>query len=330
MSTSMKDSAPIGLHGAAESPRHVPKRFPCGVMATCCVPWSADWHFAEEIFRRQVRMILAQGTRHVYIFGTAGEGYAVTERQFDQVAEAFADEMRQANAEPMVGLIGTSLAQMQERIVRLRDLGVTLFQVSLPCWATVDERELFPFFSGICGRFPDCRFLHYNLTRAGRLVTPAEYGRLAAEHENLVATKNSTSDTAMIESLLESAPQVQHFLTEKAFAHGSLHGECGLLASVSSINWRRARELFAAGRSRDLGRLRPLMAASQAITAALLSGLAGTAHVDGAYDKMFCRLHDQEFPLRLLPPYASADDGQFLAFRDFLEREHPDWLPGSP
>lgn len=298
-------------------------------MATCCVPWNADWQFAEEIFRRQVRLILAQGTRHIYIFGTAGEGHAVSERQFDLVAETFSDEMRRGGAEPMVGLIGTSLPQVQERITRLRDRGVTHFQISLPSWAALDARELLDFFSGTCGRFPDCRFLHYNLLRAGRLVTPAEYGRLAAEHENLVATKNSTTDVARIAALLEAAPQLQHFFTETGFAHGSLLGECGLLVSVASINWSRTRDLFAAARGHDLATLRRLLSATQAITERLITGLAGKAHVDGAYDKIFCRLHDPEFPLRLLPPYASASDTDFAAFRDFLLQEHPAWLPDA-
>lgn len=303
------------------------RRHPCDVMATCCVPWSADWSFEEETFRRQVRLILDRGTRHVYIFGTAGEGHAVGERQFDRVADVFADEMRRGGAEPMVGLISPSLAQVQERISRLRDRGITLFQISLPSWATLTERELFAFFAGTCGRFPDCRFMHYNLLRAGRLVTPAEYGRLAAEFVNLVATKNGTADAGRIAGLLAEAPQLQHFLTETGFAHGSLVGECGLLVSVASVNWRRTREFFEAARHRDLARLMPMLAAVQSITDAVVAAVGGAAHVDGAYDKIFCRLHDPVFPLRLLPPYTSSTDEQCEAFRQFLAREHPDWLP---
>lgn len=295
-------------------------------MATACVPWTAEWKLDERIFRQQVRLILAHGTHHIYIFGTAGEGHAVSERHFDSVVDAFADEMRQAGAEPMVGLISPSLPQIQERIARLRDRGITLFQISLPSWATLDDRELFTFFAGTCGRFPDCRFLHYNLLRAGRLVTPAEYGRLAAEYGNLVATKNSTSDMGRVAGLLEAAPQLQHFLTETGFSLGSLLGECGLLVSVASINWKRAHELFAAGLSHDLDRLRSLMADTRKITAALLGAVEGFAHVDGAFDKIFCRLHDPSFPLRLLPPYAAASDEQFNRFRDILAREFPVWL----
>ncbi len=119
------------------------KRYPRCIMATCCIPWDKQHQFAEAIFRRGVRGMLEHGTKHLYVFGTAGEGYAVTESQFDHIVAAFADEMRQGRAEPMVGVINLSLATMQERIERSRKLGVKHFQISLPSWAALSEVELF-------------------------------------------------------------------------------------------------------------------------------------------------------------------------------------------
>jgi hypothetical protein len=77
---------------------------PCR-LATACLPWTESGDFLEEVFRREVRALRRSGFENLYIFGTAGEGYAVTDRQFDQIVGAFADEMRQGNAEPMVGVI---------------------------------------------------------------------------------------------------------------------------------------------------------------------------------------------------------------------------------
>src|SRR5262245_1132946 len=112
------------------------KRYPRCIMSTCCVPWDDSGRVAEVIFRRGVRLALA-GTPHLYGFGTAGEGYAGTERQFDQVVTAFADEMRRGGAEPMVGVISLSLGTILERIQRGRDAGGRRFQVSLPSWAAL-------------------------------------------------------------------------------------------------------------------------------------------------------------------------------------------------
>ncbi len=116
--------------------------------------------------------------------------------------------------EPMVGVIHLSLGAILERIRRGIDLGVRQFQISLPSWGALNDRELFDFFERVCGPFPDCRFMHYNLPRVKRLVTGTEYGRLADTHPKLVATKNTGDSLSHLRSLLDDAPQLQHFLSE--------------------------------------------------------------------------------------------------------------------
>lgn len=301
------------------------KRFPCCILATCCVPWDEEGRFAEAIFRRTVRMTLSAGTRHVYVFGTTGEGYAVTDRQFDQVVAAFSDEMRQADAEPMVGVISLSLETILERIRRCRDDGVRLFQISLPSWGALNDRELFCFFDSVCGSFPDCQFLHYNLPRAKRIVTGREYGRIAASHPNLVATKNTGDSLAHIQSLLQDAPQLQHFLSETGFVYGSLFGECGILASLI-MNWPKLHALLEAGKRRDVATLVSIQREVSIVLQTLFEKIP-PGRIDGAYDKLFEKMYDPEFPLRLLPPYAGSSDDDFRAFVQRLSERLPEWVP---
>ena len=167
------------------------KRFPAGIMCTCVVPWDEQGQFLEPLFVDQVRAMLTL-TPNLYIFGTAGEGHAVSDRQFEQVARSFHTGMRAGGAEAMVGVISLSLATIQERIELCRGMGIRRFQISLPSWGALTDAEVGTFFREVCGRFRDCQFLHYNLLRTKRLVTPEQYALLAAEHKNLVATKNST------------------------------------------------------------------------------------------------------------------------------------------
>ena len=68
------------------------KRYPSCILAACCVPWNEDGSLAEEIFRHEIRNLLTNLTRDIYLFGTAGEGYAVTEEQFDQIVHVFREE----------------------------------------------------------------------------------------------------------------------------------------------------------------------------------------------------------------------------------------------
>lgn len=308
------------------SSTRITKRYrPC-ILATCCVPWNGDFTFAGEIFRRQVRHLISQGIRDLYIFGTAGEGYAVTETQFDEITQVFLDETRGDGVQSMIGIISLSLPTIIERIERAQAMGARRFQLSLPSWGALRDSELAAFFRETCGRFPDCEFLHYNLQRTGRIITGAEYGRLAERHPNLVATKNSTTDMQRLRGLLTEAPQLQNFITERGFAEAAMMGECGLLTSVANINLALARAYFEAGCRRDGAALTEIGRDASELITELLKLPGPDVHMDGAFDKMFCRANDPAFPLRLLPPYASVSDGVFDLFQNLLREKYPRWL----
>lgn len=280
----------------------------------------------EDVFRRQVRHILRGLTRDVYIFGTAGEGHAVTDRQFADICTVFREETDRPDVRAMVGVISLSQGQMIERIESARAMGFRYFQISLPSWGALTWAETRRFFSDVCGRFPECRFLHYNLMRSKRLVTPGEYAVLADDCPNLVATKNSTPDMERIRGLLEQAPQLTHFLTETAYAYGSLAGRCGFLISMSSVNFALGRAYFKAGQERDVRRLLSMQSELMAMTKDLIDLALPEAHMDGAFDQVFCRIHDRGFPLRQLPPYGSIAEPTFRRIVAMIRRKYPRWI----
>lgn len=291
-------------HAAATSPAPA-------ILATAVVPWTDRFEFDEPVFRRQVHTIARHLTRHLYVFGTAGEGYAVTERQFDAITRSFWSASQEAGVEPMVGLISLSLPTIVERIERARALGFRLFQLSLPSWGALNDREVDAFFAATCGGFPDCQFHHYNLLRTKRLLTSVEYRRLAAAHPNFVAVKNSTSDPAVLADLLTMTPRLRFYITEKGYAIARRTHDVGLLISLASVHPGRAKA-FVAG---DDARREADVADFNAMVAVLKELSDGKYHIDGAYDKMLFRVSDPTFPLRLLPPYVGASEADFAQFR---------------
>lgn len=312
-------------------------RYPRVVLATVCIPWAADGSLLEDVFRDQVRIHVAAGVRHLYVFGTAGEGYAVTDRQFDDVCRLFRDEMRGDDVHPMVGVISLSTGTIIERIERALDAGFDTFQISLPGWGPLNDRELATFFREVVGRFAGASFVHYNLQRAGRVLSAADYARLADKHPNLVATKNGSANLVAVRSLLVGAPMLRHFLTELGYPQGCRFGEPGYLMSLTTMNpWLGVR-LFEAGVSGDLPTVLRLQTEALEVLEELVGrdgaevgtgALGGGPHMDGAFEKVLARVLDSRMPLRLLPPYESVGDE---AYRDFLRRiaeRLPDWLPG--
>jgi dihydrodipicolinate synthase/N-acetylneuraminate lyase len=293
------------------------------------VPWTDAYALDEGLFRHELTTLLAGGYTHLYIFGTAGEGYAVDDAQFEHIARVFVQEMRAGHAEPMLGIISLALETMLRRIALAREkLGVRLFQISLPSWGALTDAEVRRFFDVLLGRFEDCQFMHYNLLRTKRLVTAREYASIAADHPNLVATKNSTDSMLRIRELLDTAPMLQHFLNEHGFLFGSLIGECGLLISLAATNLAMGQRYFDAGRARDVEALVELAGELSQIGQALAAIVgSGAVRIDGAFDKVLWRLHDPRFPLRLLPPYEAADPSAADEFLKFVQEHHPRWAP---
>jgi dihydrodipicolinate synthase/N-acetylneuraminate lyase len=301
-------------------------RFKRTILGTCCVPWNEDGTLAEGIFRDSIGQLIGQGLPDLYLFGTAGEGYAVSDSLFDRIVRIFVEEMSSGGAAPMVGVISLSLPTILERIERAGAMGVRLFQISLPSWGAVSDREMFTFFDEVCTHFPEFQFLHYNLPRTKRLVTPQEYRALADQHPNLVATKNTSGDVSMIYGLLRQAGDLRHFYGDVTFSVGSLVGECGYLLSIGSSNLRRARQYFEAGLARDVKTLTVMQQELIGMHDALIKAVGNTAHMDGAFDKIFSRLHDRRFPLRLLPPYHGASVEAFEEYCAALREQYPAWI----
>ena len=100
-------------------------RYPSTVMVSVVCPWDDREQLDESAFRHEIDHAIAAGFRHVYVFGTAGEGYGVDTARFRRVVEVFGDQMaKTADARAMVGVIGLSTGNVIERIAVAHELGL--------------------------------------------------------------------------------------------------------------------------------------------------------------------------------------------------------------
>lgn len=295
-------------------------RYPRCNLAACMLPWTADWELDVAAFTEHVNTFLQAGYRNLYVMGTAGEGYALSDRRFQQVVQTFAELTVGEGLDPQVGVIALSMEQITERVACAYHYGIRMFQISLPSWGPLDESETMLFFKSVCGAFPDCRFLHYNLPRVGRIIGGAEYRRIADTVPNLVATKNSSTDYARTVDLLKHTPDLQHFLLESNFAMGCSIGECSLLCSQAGLFPETTWRLFQAGLDDDLPELFRITALLHGVTRRLFAHCQRRM-IDGCYDKTFLWLRDPQFPTRMLPPYLGLSDEERQTCRAVFDAE---------
>ena len=303
-------------------------RHPQGVLVACPSPWDESFELREDLLRAEVRAVIAEGFKQVYVFGTGGEGYAVDTRRFRQVVDVFYEETRVDDLISMVGVIGLSTPQIVERITYAHDVGFRMFQISLPSWGAVNDDELLRFFEDVCGTFPDSKFLNYNLPRTKRVLTGRDYARIIDRVPNLVATKTTGGGLPAAYELMRHSSELMHFMGEENFCYGSMNGAVGLLASYAELAPRMTWTLFEAGRDRKVAELFELQHRFQLMQADLWSVVRAGPHMDGAFDKMLVKLGMlPDFPLRLLSPYGGFGEDDYRACLRVLQERHPDFAP---
>jgi dihydrodipicolinate synthase/N-acetylneuraminate lyase len=301
-------------------------RYPQAVLVSCEIPWDEKENLKEDVFRKEVRLALKLGFQHVYVFGTAGEGYAVDTRRFQQIVRVFREETRGDQVHPMVGVIGLSTANIVERVAFAHDAGFRAFQISMPSWGALNDTEVLTFFKDVCGTFPDSRFLHYNLPRTKRLLGGRDYRKLIDAVPNLAATKNTGGGLERAADLMRHSAELQHFFGEENFCHGCMYGECSLLSSFGAMVPRKTFELFEAGRTLQLDRLFRLQKGFHDLTTDVFGPVLVEGRIDGAYDKMIVRLGGlDEMPIRLLSPYQGFTEEQYQACKRVFREKYADW-----
>lgn len=301
-------------------------RYPQHVLVSCEIPWDEREQLIEETFRREVRMALELGFRHIYIFGTAGEGYAVDTPRFRRIVDCFREETNLPEVHPMVGIIELSTARTVERIAYAYAAGFRTFQIALPSWGALRDAEVLTYFRDVCGSFPDAQFLHYNLPRAQRVLGGADYRRIIDVVPNLVATKNTGGGSARAADLMRHAPELQHFFGEENFLYGCMYGECSLLASFGPLTPRATWAYFQAGRERNLALALELHHGFLNFVRDVFGPALAEGRIDGAYDKMIVRMAGlEEMPLRLLSPYEGCSEEVYQAARAVFEARYAAW-----
>jgi dihydrodipicolinate synthase/N-acetylneuraminate lyase len=294
-------------------------RYPSTVMVSIVCPWDDDERLNEPVFRQATRHALASGFRHLYVFGTAGEGYAVDTGRFREVVEVLRDETNGTDAQPMVGVIGLSTANVVERLGVAHDLGVRAFQVSLPSWSPLTDAEVIDYLEAVGGSFPDSAFMHYNTVKAGRLVGGGLYREIVERVPNLVATKTMTSDLGIVAGVVRDAPELMHFLTEQSIAYGSLFGEVALLGTFAALAPEQSWALLDAVQQARHAEAAEIGTWFERLNHTVFDPLMVDRRVDGAYDKTIEKLSKgmAGFPLRMLSPYRTVSE---LEFEDAWQR----------
>ena len=275
------------------------------------IPWNDDQSFDKELFTEILGELKKQYCDGLYLFGTSGEGYAITDEEFTEIVAHFKEQTWDFPGFLQVGCFGLSSAQVKLRCAVCMEIGIEQAQVTLPFWKELNDEELELFFQDICHSFPEMKFLLYNNPRNKRKLKGWELEDIHKKYPNLVAAKTGSGNWMEIYELLTNSPSINHFLTEGAFPFGSTIREVGLIPSYNYIFTERCRMFFEAVISSERERAESLHNEIMEFHLKTALPLLNKGYIDGAIDKAYARLGGLNIPLTVRSPY------QGLSIKDF-------------
>ena len=287
-----------------------------GYLAGVPLPWDERGVLLEGQFREAIETLLDDGCDGLYLFGTSGEGYAVSGEEFGRIVEIFVDATGDAGIFRQVGCFGLSSSQVVRRCMVASELGADSVQITLPFWKELNDSELGKYFDDVCNELENIPFLLYNNPRNKRRLNGKELETLAARTPNLRAVKTGSGAWLDFYELVMESPSLQHFVTESAFQFCHGIAPVGLIPSSNYANPRKCRGYYQAVTDGNYQFAQRLHAEIVAFFHATAVPLLRKGYVDGAVDKAYARIRGIELSLEMKSPYASLSDEDFTWLRD--------------
>jgi dihydrodipicolinate synthase/N-acetylneuraminate lyase len=282
-----------------------------GYLVSIPIPWDEWGNFLPEQFCGAIEKLRHEGCNGIYLFGTSGEGYAITDNEFARILEVFEEATEGFEGFRQVCCFGLSSDQVKDRCRMVAERGIEDVQVTLPFWKEINDEELTQFFSDVCGSFGELSFLLYNNPRNKRRLTGKELESLHHKTPNLKGAKTGAGNWFDFFELITESPSLQHFVTEPAFLYSYGLAEVGLIPSSNYALPNQCRAYYDAVVSNDLPTASELHRETVRFFQETAIPLLQKGYIDGAIDKGYARIGGMEMPLNIKSPYVALSDADF-------------------
>jgi len=295
-----------------------------GYLVSVPIPWDERGNLLADHFRGAVRKLLHEGCDGIYLFGTSGEGYAVTEEEFREILSLFAHETAGFSGFRQIGCFGLSSEQVKDRCAIAADTRFDAVQITLPFWKELNDAELFRYVEDVCGEFPELSFLLYNNPRNKRRLSGKELCAITGCAPNLHAAKTGSGAWLDYVELLSEAPTIRHFVTEPAFGFCHRLGAAGMIPSSNYALPKTCRRYYEAVLRGDAETEHALQLRIARFFYRTAVPLLEKGYIDGAIDKAYARIGGMDMPLHMKSPYVSLSAEDFTWLEQMIRNEFPD------
>ena len=159
-----------------------------GIITPIITPMNEDESINLEEFRNQVDRLIDSGIHGIFVFGTNGESYILSEEEKLTVIQVAVEQA--AGRVPVYA--GTGLNGTKETIrfsLKAKELGVDALSIITPGFAAASQDELYEHFKTVAETV-ELPIILYNIpARTGNVIAPATVGKLS-RIPNIIGVKD--------------------------------------------------------------------------------------------------------------------------------------------
>jgi 4-hydroxy-tetrahydrodipicolinate synthase len=207
-----------------------------GCATALVTPFRKDGSVDEDRFRRLADRQIKGGVQILVPCGTTGESATMSEDERISVVRASVEVAKARSAKVIAGTGSNNTAATIDFTRRAREAGADAALVVAPYYNKPTQEGLFAHFSEIAKSVRGFPLMLYNVpSRTCSNISAETTLRLAAAHENIVATKEASGNFSQIMEILRKRPRnFRVFSGDDATALSLISLGCDGLVSVIS------------------------------------------------------------------------------------------------
>lgn len=164
-----------------------------GIIPPILTPMKKDESVNIEELRKQIERMIAGGVHGIFVFGTNGEGYILSEKEKIEVLEATIDQVK-GRVPVYAGSGCISTADTVRMSVKAQQLGADVLSIITPSFAVASQKELYDHYKEVA-KHVDIPIVLYNIpARTGNKILPETVVKLAKDIDVIAGAKDSSGD----------------------------------------------------------------------------------------------------------------------------------------
>lgn len=207
-----------------------------GNWATLLLAWNQNDSLDIQRVADEIDVLIAMNVDGIYANGTAGEFHTLNEDEFDRVATLLASKCEPVQMPFQIGISQMSAQISLARLQRTVSLAPVAFQVILPDWFPLNNKEAVDFLNRMAEAAAGIGLVLYNPPHAKRVLTPAQIGNLARQVPALVGVKVADGDDAWYAAVRRHIGQLSVFVPGHHLATGVSNGASGAYSNVACLH----------------------------------------------------------------------------------------------